>query len=146
MPTILSRSPQETLALGRQWGEQARAGWVIGLGGELGAGKTQLAKGLALGLGIAARVHSPTFAIVHEYAGGRLLLVHLDLYRLETPAALGSAGLEDYLYAPPGVVVIEWFDRWEAAGMRPPAGLLRRVRIETSGPDERRIHYEDSGS
>jgi tRNA threonylcarbamoyladenosine biosynthesis protein TsaE len=146
MLTALSRSPEETLALGLQWGEQARAGWVIGLSGELGAGKTQLVKGLALGLGIAGRVHSPTFTIVHEYEGGRLLLAHLDLYRLETPSALGSAGLEDYLYAPPGVVVIEWFDRWETAGMRPPAGLLRRVRIETGGPDERRIHYEDSGA
>ncbi|MCZ7640572.1 MAG: tRNA (adenosine(37)-N6)-threonylcarbamoyltransferase complex ATPase subunit type 1 TsaE [Verrucomicrobia bacterium] len=110
------------------------------MSGELGAGKTQLAKGLALGLGITTRVHSPTFAMVHEYGGGRLLLVHLDLYRLETPAALASAGLEDYLYAPPGVVVIEWFDRWETAGMRPPAGPL------AAGPDRNRLSRRTADS
>ena len=84
MATFISHSPAETEALGERWGRAAQRGLVIGLSGDLGAGKTQLVKGLARGLGIAARVHSPTFALVNEYGGGRLRLFHLDLYRLET--------------------------------------------------------------
>lgn len=146
MATFISRSPEETRALGRQWGATARPGWVIGLEGELGSGKTQLVKGLALGLGCSARVHSPTFALVHEYPGGRLPLVHLDLYRLSGAAALRSAGLEEYLFAPAGVVVVEWFDRWLTAGLPGVTGLLRRVWIEVVSETERRIVYEDSGA
>lgn len=146
MATFISRSPEETQALGRLWGETARPGWVIGLEGDLGSGKTQLVKGLALGLGCPARVHSPTFALVHEYPGGRLPLVHLDLYRLTGAVALRSAGLEEYLFAPAGVVVVEWFDRWWAAGLPGVAGSLRRVWIEVVSETERRIVYEDSGA
>lgn len=146
MATFISRSPEETRALGRLWGEMARPGWVIGLEGDLGSGKTQLVKGLALGLGCPARVHSPTFALVHEYPGGRLPLVHLDLYRLADAAALRSAGIEEYLFAPAGVVVVEWFDRWLSAGLPSVAGPLRRVWIEVVSETERRIVYEDSGA
>jgi tRNA threonylcarbamoyladenosine biosynthesis protein TsaE len=63
---VHSKSAEETKALGRKWGEEVGAGWVIGLIGDLGAGKTQLVKGLAEGLGIPARILSPTFALVHE--------------------------------------------------------------------------------
>jgi tRNA threonylcarbamoyladenosine biosynthesis protein TsaE len=119
---------------------------VIGLEGDLGSGKTQLVKGLALGLECPARVHSPTFALVHEYPGGRLPLVHLDLYRLAGADALRSAGIEEYLFAPAGVVVVEWFDRWLAAGLPGVAGPLRRVWIEVVSETERRIVYEDSGA
>jgi len=84
MVTCISRSPEETLALGEAWGRAAEPGWIIGLTGELGSGKTQLIKGLARGLGITVPVLSPTFVLVHEYLGGRLPLFHLDLYRLET--------------------------------------------------------------
>lgn len=146
MVTLISRSPDETLALGRAWGESARPGWVIGLTGDLGAGKTQLVKGLALGLGITARVHSPTFVLVNEYPGGRLPLAHLDLYRLPGAAALHSAGLEDYLLAPAGVVVVEWFDHWLAAGLPLGTGPLRRVTLEVMSDTTRRITYEDSGT
>ena len=104
MPTLISYSPAETEALGENWGRDAQRGWVIGLSGDLGAGKTQLVKGLARGLGIAARVHSPTFTLVNEYGGGRLRLFHLDLYRLETRAQILGAGLEEYLQ-PDGVTV-----------------------------------------
>ena len=83
---------------------------VIGLCGDLGAGKTQLVKGLARGLGITARVHSPTFALVNIYNGGRLTLFHLDLYRLDTREQILAAGLEEYL-KPAGVTVIEWAER-----------------------------------
>lgn len=146
MATLISRSPEETLALGRAWGEGATPGWIVGLSGDLGAGKTQLVKGIALGLGVTARVHSPTFAIVCEYADGRLPLAHLDLYRLETAAALRSAGLEDYLLAPRGVVVVEWFERWLDHGLPVDAACLRRVQIETVNANERRICYDDTGA
>lgn len=84
MATFISHSPVETAALGEEWGRAARAGWLIGLSGELGAGKTLLAGGLARGLGVTGRVPSPTFALIHEYGGGRLPLWHVDLYRLGT--------------------------------------------------------------
>src|SRR6185436_15841619 len=74
MPTLISHSPAETEALGEAWGREARSGLVIGLSGDLGAGKTQLVKGLARGLGVTDRVHSPTFTLVNTYSGGRLTL------------------------------------------------------------------------
>ena len=84
MATFISHSPAETESLGEKLGRAAQRGLVIALSGDLGAGKTQFVKGLARGLGISARVHSPTFTLVNEYGGGRLKLFHLDLYRLET--------------------------------------------------------------
>jgi tRNA threonylcarbamoyladenosine biosynthesis protein TsaE len=141
------------MAIGVAWGQTVTAGSVIGLNGELGAGKTQLVKGLALGLGSTAHVHSPTFALLHEYAGGRLPLFHLDLYRLETPAQIRSAGLDDYLFRPDGVTVVEWFERAAfprpGTGVRmPPAATGRRLRevwIEIVSDTQRRLTYEDSG-
>jgi tRNA threonylcarbamoyladenosine biosynthesis protein TsaE len=165
MATLISRSPEETIRLGETWGREAQPGLVIGLTGELGAGKTQLVKGLARGLGIAARVTSPSFALVNEYRDGRLPLFHLDLYRLDTPDQIIAAGLEEYLLDPPGVAVVEWMERWtqpgnsgskiqrvadtgHASGPVVPggAGRYRRVVIETVGESERRISYEDFGA
>src|SRR6266404_5586017 len=111
MATCISHSPAETEALGETWGRAAQSGLVIGLSGDLGAGKTQFVKGLARGLGITARVHSPSFSLVNIYAGGRLTLFHLDLYRLETRQQILVAGLTEYL-EPTGVTVIEWPERW----------------------------------
>jgi tRNA threonylcarbamoyladenosine biosynthesis protein TsaE len=163
MVTSISHSPEETAALGEAWGRGAKPGLVVALSGDLGAGKTQFVKGLARGLGITARVHSPTFALMNVYEGGRLPLFHLDLYRLETPEQLRSAGLEEYL-RPVGVTVIEWAERWLREGMGRPAGAgpeasrehtsgsgqgslqLRRVWLEWVSETERRITYEDSGS
>src|ERR1700740_2947420 len=110
MATCTSHSPAETEALGDSWGREASCGLVIGLCGDLGACKTQLVKGLARGLGITTRVHSPTFTLVNVYNGGRLTLFHLDLYRLETREQILSAGIEEYL-RPDGVTVIEWAER-----------------------------------
>ncbi|GDY18997.1 hypothetical protein LBMAG56_03420 [Verrucomicrobiota bacterium] len=148
MDTFISHSPAETEALGEVWGRAAQGGWVLGLQGDLGAGKTQLVKGLARGLGFAGRVHSPTFALVNHYRGGRLPLFHLDLYRLDTPAQIAGAGLDEYLYAPAGVAVVEWIERWLPAlagnAGAPATGLrLRHVRLETLSETERRITYED---
>src|SRR5947209_2566852 len=98
MVTFISRSPEETESLGQSWGKTAKSGQVIGLTGDLGAGKTQLIKGVARGLGIKSPVLSPTFALVHEYTDGRLPLFHIDLYRLQSPSQIVGAGLEEYFY------------------------------------------------
>src|SRR5258708_20005719 len=97
MATYISHSPTETEALGETWGRAAESGLVIGLSGDLGAGKTQLVKGLARGLGIAARIHSPTFTLGNVYRGGRLTLFHLDLYPLEPKEQIHSPTLTEYL-------------------------------------------------
>src|ERR1700689_2828205 len=81
MATFISHSPAETESLGEKFGRAAQRGWVVALSGDLGAGKTQFVKGLARGLGISARDHSPTFTLVNEYGGGRLKTFHLDFYR-----------------------------------------------------------------
>lgn len=146
MATLISHSPAETIALGEQWGRAAQSGLVIALTGDLGAGKTQFVKGMARGLGISERVHSPTFALVNIYSGGRLPLYHVDLYRLDTPEQIAAAGLEEYL-APAGVTVIEWAERW--FGERPGGGAhspQHWVQFEVLDERERRITYEDSGA
>jgi len=144
MATLISHSPAETEVLGESWGRAAQRGWVFALSGDLGAGKTALVRGLARGLGFAGRVHSPTFTLVNEYLGGRLPLFHLDLYRLETPAALASAGLEDFLPGD-GVTVIEWAERLAMADGRWPMADLKRVSFEVTGDTERRIFYDNPG-
>ena len=152
MPTVISHSPAETSALGEEWGRVAPSGLVIGLSGDLGAGKTQLVKGLARGLGVTARVQSPTFALVNEYAGGRLPLFHLDLYRLETRGQIIGAGLEEFFDQPAGVAVVEWIDRWvgpvqsSTLNAQSFSGHFRLVCFEQTGENERRITYEDFGA
>src|SRR5947209_10852871 len=165
MATLISHSPAETLALGEEWGRTAQAGLVIGLSGDLGAGKTQLVKGLALGLGITTRVHSPTFTLANAYSGGRLPLYHLDLYRLDSYQQIIAAGLEEYLH-PAGITVIEWAERWfgKVSTGEPSPGInqapiedlmsehgspppnYRFVHFEPLSETDRRITYEDSGA
>ena len=148
MATFISRNPDETFALGERWGNAAAPGWVIGLTGDLGSGKTQLVKGLARGLGIVARVTSPTFALINEYNEGRLFLAHLDLYRLETPAQILGAGLQVYFEQPTGVTVIEWCERWPALAdpaCTPKGVRFRRVKFTPLAETERQIDYEDLG-
>lgn len=150
MATFISHSSTETESLGEEWGRAAQSGWVIGLSGDLGAGKTQLVRGLARGLNVAERVHSPTFALVNEYPGGRLPLYHLDLYRLETREQIIGAGLEEYFYHPRGVSVIEWIERWRIPDSKSEAqhfpGFFRSVKIEVMNETDRRITYEDFGN
>jgi tRNA threonylcarbamoyladenosine biosynthesis protein TsaE len=158
MATCISHNPAETEALGETWGRSALSGQIIGLSGDLGAGKTQLVKGFARGLGISARVHSPTFALVNVYTGGRLTLYHLDLYRLETVEQIRAAGLDEYLN-PDGVTVIEWVERWfegprdtrnpvREGGKRLQTGKVkpRWIQFEIISETERRIVYEDSSA
>jgi tRNA threonylcarbamoyladenosine biosynthesis protein TsaE len=143
MNTFISHGPAETESLGESWGRAAQHGWVVGLTGDLGAGKTQLVKGIARGLGVTARVHSPTFTLVNEYAGGRLRLFHLDLYRLETQEQILSAGLEEFLQ-PDGIAVIEWAERMANDEWR--MTDLKKVGIEIVGETERKIIYDYFGA
>ena len=143
---FFSHSPAETEALGEQFGRAARRGLVIALSGDLGAGKTQFVRGLARGLGISGRVHSPTFTLVNEYGGGRLKLFHLDLYRLETAEQILSAGIEEYLQ-PDGVSVIEWAERLKAeSGKRKAETKMVEVEIQILSETERKIIYDDLGA
>jgi tRNA threonylcarbamoyladenosine biosynthesis protein TsaE len=137
---LVSHSSLHTERLGERLARAARPGDVIALWGELGAGKTVLARGVAAGLGVDAEtVTSPTFVILREHAGGRLPFYHLDLYRLD-PAGLGSTGWEEVLDAG-GVTVIEWPDR---AGEALPADRLD-IRLEHIADTKRRIVLEPTG-
>lgn len=118
-----------TERLGRWLGETARRGDALLLAGDLGAGKTTLARGLARGLGIEEPVTSPTFTLVNEYAG-RLPFYHFDLYRLEAPE-LPASGLPEYWEEPRGLVAIEWPERLGAHG--PEAYLAVRLAPTSDG-------------
>lgn len=104
-----SEGREDTFALGKYLGETAPKGLVCALAGDLGAGKTVFAQGLASGLGIAEPVNSPTFTILQVYEGGRLPLYHFDVYRIADPAEMDEIGYEEYFYAD-GVTLIEWAD------------------------------------
>jgi tRNA threonylcarbamoyladenosine biosynthesis protein TsaE len=109
--TIISNSPSETEAIGRQLAKDVEAGSVLALKGELGSGKTLFTKGLVAGLGSSAAVTSPTFTMVHEYQGGRLPIYHFDFFRLENRESAARLGVEDYFFSD-GISVIEWADRF----------------------------------
>ena len=106
---IISHSPTETIAIGCGLGRLLQPGDVLCLAGGLGAGKTCLARGIAIGLGAdEARVSSPTFVLAQEYRG-RIPMYHLDLYRLKSAEEVEEAGLDEYVGGD-GVAVIEWPD------------------------------------
>ena len=104
---IETLDPKETYDLGVKMGEQARAGQVICLNGDLGVGKTVFTQGFAAGLGIAGPVNSPTFTIVQQYEDGRLPLYHFDVYRIGDISEMDEIGYEDCFYGQ-GVTLIEW--------------------------------------
>jgi tRNA threonylcarbamoyladenosine biosynthesis protein TsaE len=108
LPSLASRSPDETAAVGERLGRLLRAGDVVLLSGELGAGKTCLTQGIARGLGVVDLVCSPTFVLVGDYQG-RERLYHADLYRLEDPREV--AALELDRSTEDGVLVVEWPER-----------------------------------
>jgi tRNA threonylcarbamoyladenosine biosynthesis protein TsaE len=103
----LLKDEAETGALGLALAAMARPGTVIALIGDLGTGKTTLTKAIAEGLGVTESVTSPTFAIIKEYASGRLPLYHFDAYRLGGPDEMRALGFEEYFYGG-GVTVVEW--------------------------------------
>ena len=132
---MISRCEKDTFALAADVAKTLRAGDVILLHGELGAGKTTFTKGLAKALGIEETVTSPTFNYVKEYQGGRLPLFHFDMYRVSDADEVYELGLEEYFYRG-GVVVVEWnkFD-----GIERPI----EVSIRSLGGDVREIEIND---
>ncbi len=132
----ITNNPQQTLALGRALGQVLRGGDFLALAGPLGAGKTQLVKGIAAGLGVPADepVVSPTFVLVREYQG-RLKLYHIDAYRLRGADDLLALGLDEIAAEPDAAVALEWADR---AAEAVPAGACW-IDLEHRGPRQRHM-------
>lgn len=134
---MISESPEDTFALGKQIGESVAPGSVLTLVGDLGVGKTVFTQGLAEGLGILDAVNSPTFTILQIYEGGRLPLYHFDVYRIDEPEEMEEVGLDDYLYGR-GVSLIEWPE--QIAECLPDSTRIIRIRKDLSrGVDYRSI-------
>ena len=144
---VLTRSPEETIDLGRRLARELFAPAVVLLIGDLGAGKTTLTKGLVAGLGVAAEeeVTSPTFTLVHEYGqgiGDALRVYHVDLYRIESSQDLGTLGLED-LIAERAVVIVEWGEKLGSSFRNPwPGSRVLEIRMEAVDDTERRIEIQ----
>jgi tRNA threonylcarbamoyladenosine biosynthesis protein TsaE len=138
----LCLGPEATHMAGQLLADLLAPGDVIGLVGDLGAGKTLLVQGLALGLGVPAdvRVTSPTFALVNEYGGGRLPVVHVDLYRLEAESELEHIGLDELLEGE-GISAVEWCERFAVL----PEDHLH-VTIDIESENTRRMHAQGTGS
>ena len=132
--TRITHSDEETVELGREIAARLPRKAVVLLIGNLGAGKTTLAKGIINGLGAGDpdEVASPTFTLIHEYGEGRAY--HIDLYRLDTPAEVRTLGLDD-LFDREAVVLIEWGERFP--GLLPEDRI--EIRISSSGDDERKF-------
>ncbi len=135
---IHTRSEEETLQVGRLVGRHLRRGDVVALSGELGTGKTVLARGIAAGAGAAGYIASPTFTLVREYAGP-VPVYHVDLFRLE-PAEAAALGLEELLER--GITVIEWAEK-VAPLLRPP--LLQVELAYGTEVEERVLHLRAQG-
>lgn len=129
---LRSREAGDTRSIGVALGPFLQPGDVIALTGELGAGKTTFTQGVAKGLGFEGAVVSPTFTLVREYRGGRLLVVHADVYRLDRVQDVLDLGLDEL--AEGGVLLVEWGDAVE--GLLPPAHLI--VELTVPGEDEER--------
>jgi len=141
-----STSPEETRALGEALGRVVQDGDFVGLVGDLGAGKTELARGIARGVGLRDEdVTSPSFSIVHQHHG-RILLTHADLYRLTGPVDLDGTGFHE-LRDGPGATLVEWVDRVPGAAppdamqivLVEPAENARELVVTTSGPRSERL-------
>ncbi|MCI0889009.1 MAG: tRNA (adenosine(37)-N6)-threonylcarbamoyltransferase complex ATPase subunit type 1 TsaE [Chloroflexi bacterium] len=129
-----THGPEETQELGRRLGAAAEVGDLILLEGGLGAGKTTLAQGIAWGAGVTGYAHSPTFVLVHEYAG-RIPLYHVDLYRIEEgDLEAHDLGIEDMLAD--GACMVEWSEKAPAVFT---AEALHVAIAFGEGPDDRRI-------
>jgi len=137
--TLSTATPSATRKLGERIGRMLRAGDVVLLSGELGAGKTVLAQGIGRGLGVWDPIKSSSFVIMNEYDGERLRLYHADLYRLEAPEQVAELALAEL--AAGGVLVVEWPER--APDELPEQHLL--VRLSYDGAKRRIVEVEAVG-
>lgn len=133
MNTFLSRSEAETTEWAKNFAKTLRAGDVVLLAGEMGAGKTVLAKGIALGMGITAEVTSPTYAYINSYEDR---LFHFDCYRVESEEQAERLGFSEY-FDMGGICLVEWSEN--ILGLLPPSS--KRVEIIKHGEGVREIRY-----
>ncbi len=138
---MISGSAEETRELGRLLAGRLRGGDVILLRGALGAGKSELTRGIAAGLGVTETVTSPSFTILNVYESGRLPLYHFDWYRLESADELYELGMDEYLTGD-GVAVVEWP---EQCGEAVPETALE-IRLTEAGENAREIRMRRMGS
>lgn len=144
--TFTTENPEATQAIGRRIGEALQIGDLVLLAGTLGAGKTTLTQGIAWGAGVTEYAHSPTFVLVHEYAGN-IPIFHLDLYRFEGAASVDDLaevedlGIDEMLET--GACVIEWAARAEALF---PGDHLEITLAEGVSPDQRTLTLRASGA
>ena len=136
---VTTKSAAETRALGEKIAARLRPGDVLLLEGDLGAGKSELTRGIARGLGVTETVTSPSFTILNVYESGRCPLYHFDWYRLESADELYEMGLDEYLGGD-GIAVVEWPGRCPEAV---PENALR-IRLEQAGENERKIEIGDT--
>jgi tRNA threonylcarbamoyladenosine biosynthesis protein TsaE len=136
MKTFRTHSAEETIALGRELAGHIKPGSMVLLRGDLGAGKTTLAKGIAAGLQAAEEetVTSPTFTLIHEYRSPDVTLYHIDLYRIDTQRELDTLALED-LIGPKNILLIEWGEKF--ASLTGDRDL--EINIEHAAGEERRF-------
>lgn len=133
-------SEQETIEFAREISEALRPGSVVALSGELGAGKSVLARALMRALGVAdAVMPSPTFAIVQEYAGRDIRIAHMDWYRLDCAEELEGIGVHEYMQ-PPWICIVEWPER--AQGLIPAQALRLRIAMVAGRNEAREITLE----
>ena len=142
MLTLTSTSEEFTLALGERLAGVLKPGMVVSLEGDLGCGKTVLSRGVARGLGIAEAVTSPTFTVAQEYrcADGNFLY-HLDMYRIPDEEAALAFGIDEFLFNPKAITLVEWPERIARLLQGDPR--LRHVRFRHLSPDEREIAFTD---
>lgn len=134
---LKSNSVSETFSLGKRMGTLVEPGDVLCVSGELGTGKTVLAKGVADGLGISEDVTSPTFTLVNEYLG-RLPFYHIDVYRLGSPLEMADLGYEEYFFGA-GVTLVEWAER--VTEILPPERLEINIRNVPGQENAREINF-----
>jgi tRNA threonylcarbamoyladenosine biosynthesis protein TsaE len=136
LSSIITHSPEETIALGRRLALELRPPLLVLLRGDLGAGKTTLVKGIAEGFQAAPAedVTSPTFTLIHEYRGPRATIYHIDLYRIETQRELDTLAPDD-LFSPDSILLIEWGEKF--ARFERERDL--EISIERGGENERTI-------
>ncbi len=136
---IVTHSPEQTQQIGKSIGELAKAGDLILLTGDLGTGKTCLTQGIAWGIGFEGYASSPSFVLMKEYRG-RLMLYHVDLYRLDNIEEIAELGIDDYLYGD-GICVIEWANK--ASDYFPSEHLL--INIEHVSETGRLLRFLSEG-